>query len=80
MVQMDYKRALPILTQLDYWTVLVELLDLNSLAKQDHKEQRSILIQLKNTILPEPQLNKSLLYMCLNSVLEFIFVAMKRDS
>ena len=44
LVQMDYKRALPILTQLDYWTVLVELLDLNSLAKQDHKEQRSILI------------------------------------
>lgn len=26
LVQMDHKRALPVLTQLDYWTFLVEML------------------------------------------------------
>ena len=29
---MDYKKAIPVLTQLDYWTFLVELLDINDLA------------------------------------------------
>jgi hypothetical protein len=25
---MDYKKAIPVLTQLDYWTFLVEMLDI----------------------------------------------------
>ena len=32
LTQMDYKKAIPVLTQLDYWTFLVELLDINDLA------------------------------------------------
>ena len=31
LIQIDFKRALPILTQLDYWTVLVELINIDSL-------------------------------------------------
>jgi hypothetical protein len=28
LTQMDYKKAIPVLTQLDYWTFLVEMLDI----------------------------------------------------
>ena len=27
LIQMDFRRALPVLTQLDYWTVLVDLIN-----------------------------------------------------
>jgi hypothetical protein len=33
LVKMDSKRSLPILTQLDYWTLLVELLDTDNLKR-----------------------------------------------
>ena len=35
LIQMDFKRTLPTLTQLDYWTILVDLIDVNSLSNQD---------------------------------------------
>ena len=31
LIRMDYKRALPILTQLDYWTLLVDLMCIENL-------------------------------------------------
>jgi len=77
---MDFKRALPILTQLDYWTVLVELLSPDLLIRQDHRESRNIMIQLRQTILQQPEVKLDLVYTCLNAVLEFCFTAMKADS
>jgi len=35
LVQMDFRRALPVLTQLDYWTILVDLVDFQVLKTQD---------------------------------------------
>ena len=80
LVQMDFKRALPILTQLDYWTVLVDLINLEGLARQEEKDSRAVLIQLQQTVLHQNSPKNDLVYMCLNSVLEFIFQAMKQDS
>jgi len=31
LVQMDFRRALPVLTQLDYWTTLVDLISVEKL-------------------------------------------------
>jgi hypothetical protein len=33
LLQIDSKKALPILTQLDYWTVLVELINIEGLIR-----------------------------------------------
>ena len=33
LIQMDFKRSLPVLTQLDYWTILVDLLEVEALKK-----------------------------------------------
>jgi hypothetical protein len=39
-VQMDHKRALPVLTQLDYWTFLVELIYVRGLEDLEGFENR----------------------------------------
>jgi hypothetical protein len=44
---MDYKKAIPVLTQLDYWTFLVELLDIQALAQVENQESRAILADLR---------------------------------
>jgi hypothetical protein len=31
LTQMDYKKTVPVLTQLDYWTFLVDLLEIETL-------------------------------------------------
>ena len=31
LIQMDFRRSLPVLTQLDYWTILVDLIDVKTL-------------------------------------------------
>ena len=31
LIQMDFRRSLPVLTQLDYWTILVDLIDVETL-------------------------------------------------
>ena len=31
LIQMDFRRSLPVLTQLDYWTILVDLIDVSAL-------------------------------------------------
>ena len=31
LITMDFRRSLPVLTQLDYWTILVDLIDVNLL-------------------------------------------------
>lgn len=46
-MRMDFKKALPILTQLDYWTLLVDLLDVHNLAEQEERETRQGLIKVK---------------------------------
>lgn len=40
LVKMDSKRQLPILTQLDYWTLLVDFLDIENLKRQDISDTR----------------------------------------
>ena len=50
---MDFRRALPVLTQLDYWTVLVDLINVNQLEEQDRSESRGILNTLRKTQLRE---------------------------
>lgn len=50
---MDSRRSLPILTQLDYWTILVDLIDIQSLKAQDQSENRAVLVNLKDTCLRE---------------------------
>jgi len=44
---MDYKKALPVLTQLDYWTYLVDLINHNALEELECSENRIILQNLK---------------------------------
>jgi hypothetical protein len=35
LITMDFRRSLPVLTQLDYWTILVDLIDIKHLKEQD---------------------------------------------
>jgi len=93
LTQMDYTKAIPVLTQLDYWTFLVELLDIEALMKIENHESKAILKDLKGQLpasgnLPpnglinvvKPCENLDLIYMSLNSILDFLFEAFKRDS
>ena len=79
---MDYKKAIPVLTQLDYWTFLVELLDIKDLMNIEKSESRVSLRELREQILRynDPCLNLDMVYMSLNSILDFLFEAFKRDS
>lgn len=77
---MDFRRSLPVLTQLDYWTVLVDLIDIQSLKAQDMTEDRSMLKSLKAEQLREQVYAFDQVYMTINSIIEFIFEAFKRDS
>jgi hypothetical protein len=49
LVQMDFRRALPVLTQLDYWTTLVDLLSVEGLQTQDMSESRQIISNLQKS-------------------------------
>jgi hypothetical protein len=93
LTQMDYSKAIPVLTQLDYWTFLVELLDIESLAKIEKHESREIMKDLKGKVVvndvpaalslirvADPCEKLDLVYMSLNSILDFLFEAFKRDS
>lgn len=53
LIQMDFRRSLPVLTQLDYWTILVDLIDVETLKAQDLTEDRSMLRNLKEQQLRE---------------------------
>ena len=53
LVQMDYRRALPVLTSLDYWTVLVDLIDVESLREQETLESREMLKVMQGSVLSE---------------------------
>jgi hypothetical protein len=86
---MDYKKAFPVLTQLDYWTFLVEMLDLNNLVEMERLESREILRDMTSfkdggltppyLACADPAANLDLVYMSINSILDFIFEAFKRD-
>lgn len=80
LIQMDFRRSLPVLTQLDYWTILVDLLDVNALKQQDQVEERSMLLHLKSNLLRDVPYRFDQIYMAINSLIEFIFEAFKRDS
>jgi hypothetical protein len=54
LVQMDFRRALPVLTQLDYWTTLVDLISVENLQTQDLSESRSMIATLAKTQLSKP--------------------------
>ena len=79
LIQMDFRRALPVLTQLDYWTVLVDLINVGQLEEQDKCESRGILNSLCKTQLREAPYLFDQVYMTMNSIIEFIFEAFKRD-
>ena len=49
LIQMDFRRALPVLTQLDYWTVLVDLINIGQLEEQDKMETRPVLASLRKS-------------------------------
>lgn len=82
LVLMDHKRALPVLTQLDYWTFLVELVQPHLLHELERHENRLIIKSLKETILrlEDPCKAKDTILMTLNAVIEFIFEGFKRDA
>lgn len=83
LTQMDYKRAVPVLTQLDYWSFLVELLDIESLKEIERQESRLSLLALKRSGMlsyKDPCQSLDLVYMSLNAILDFLFEALKRDS
>jgi len=44
---MDWKKAIPVLTQLDYWTFLVDLLSFTQLSQLDRSESRQVLLNNK---------------------------------
>lgn len=78
---MDYKKAIPVLTQLDYWTFLVEMLDIQALIQVERQESRGILREMRSSLnFPDPCTHLDLVYMTLNSILDFLFEAFKRDS
>lgn len=78
---MDYRKALPVLTQLDYWTFLVDFIDIDILKSFDDYENRLILKELKERTLKVKNNNTTLdmVYLAMNSIIEFIFEAFKRD-
>lgn len=83
LTQMDYKKAVPVLTQLDYWSFLVELLDIQTLAEIERHESRQSLQEMKRAGIlnyRNPLETLDLVYMALNAVMDFLFEAMKRDS
>ena len=80
LISMDASRALPILSQLDYWTVLVDLVDRQVLERQEKAESRVTLQSMFKSQLKNSQFKTDLIYMALNSILEFLFEAFKRDS
>lgn len=79
---MESGKAISVLTQLDYWSFLVELLDIKNLQYQEINENRIILQEkAKNTLrVNEFSQHKDMCYMALNSVLEFLVEAFKRDA
>lgn len=48
---MDYRKALPVLTQLDYWTFLVELVNVKQMRDLENHENRQCLVVLKKSLL-----------------------------
>jgi len=82
LVQMDHKKALPVLTQLDYWTYLIDLINPSALEDLESQENRVILHNLKVTVLrnENPCQNKDIVIMTLNAILEFIFEGFKKDA
>ena len=79
LLQMDFRRSLPVLTQLDYWTILVDLIDVHALKEQDLSEDRSMIRSLKESQLREAPYAMDQVYMTVNQIIEFIFEAFKRD-
>lgn len=81
LVGMDHKRALPTLTQLDYWTYLVDLLNFDKLEELDKEENRLIIKALKGNLLKKDDaINHDKVLMVVNAVVEIIFEGFKRDA
>jgi hypothetical protein len=58
------------------------MLDINDLVKIERQESRTSLKEMRETILRyiDPCQNLDLVYLSLNSILDFLFEAFKRDS
>ena len=69
------------MTQLDYWTYLVDLIQPSQLAELESGENRLILKNLRESHLrlDDPCKNKDIIIMALNSIIEFIFEGFKKD-
>ena len=84
---MDFRKALPVITQLDYWTFLVELLDIECLSMIERQESRSLIKQMRgnfaNTdpylMVTDPCEYLDMAYMSINQILDLLFEAFKRD-
>lgn len=77
---MDFRRALPVLTQLDYWTTLVDLISVENLHAQDVSESRSMIATLQKSQLVVSAYRFDQVYMTINSICEFLFEAFRRDA
>jgi hypothetical protein len=79
---MDSKRALPVLTQLDFWTYLVELLRVSELVELEESENRVILKRLRESELrlEDTCRHKDVVIMAVNAIIELIFEGCKRDA
>ena len=79
---MDSKRALPVLTQLDFWTYLVELLRVSELVELERSENRVILKRLRENELrlDDPCCHKDVVMMAVNAIIELIFEGCKREA
>jgi hypothetical protein len=52
-IQVDFKKSLPVLTQLDMWTIIISLLNPDTLRSSYQNDRREILSKGKNSLLQE---------------------------
>ncbi len=84
---MDFRKALPVITQLDYWTFLVELLDIECLSMIERQESRSLIKKMRGNfanndkylMVTDPCEYLDMAYMSINQILDLLFEAFKRD-
>ena len=82
LVQMDHKKALPVMTQLDYWTQLVDMINPQVLQGLERHENRIIIANMKEKVLrcDDPCRSKDMIVLTLNAIIEFIFEGFKKDA
>jgi hypothetical protein len=81
LAEMDFERTMPLLSQLDCWSFLVDMLDVSNLRALEASESRGIIAGIRPHLnVPEPCQMLDNAYMAINRIQEFLFTAFKRDS